>query len=141
MRPADGDQQKHGSEHRTVLVAEDEVLIRLAVAEYLRDCGYRVLEAASGLDAKAVLESGIAVDVLFSDVMMPGEMNGFALAQWVRANRPEIEVVLTSGVHRMAQDAAELCGVIDFVNKPYKHEHVGERISALLAARAARSAQ
>ena len=82
-----------------ILVVEDEVLIRLVIAQYLRDCGYRVIEAAHADEALLVLrKSEIAIDVLFTDVEMPGSMDGFALAQWVRSNRPDMDVVMAGSV-------------------------------------------
>ena len=81
----------------TVLVVEDEVLVRLAVARYLRGSGLQVLEAANGAEAVAILSADIAVDVVCSHVQMPGDLNGFALARWVRSNRPSIQTLLTSG--------------------------------------------
>jgi CheY-like chemotaxis protein len=65
---------------QTILVVEDEVLIRLPLAEYLRDCGYSVFEASNVAEAKAVLDADTPVDLVFSDVNMPGNENGFALA-------------------------------------------------------------
>ena len=94
----------------TVLVVEDEVLIRLVIADYLRDCGYKVHEAVSGEEAIAILQAPeVSIDVVFSDVEMPGSMDGFALARWVRANKPGMEVILTSGIERSADIAATLC--------------------------------
>jgi CheY-like chemotaxis protein len=73
----------------TVLVVEDEVLVRLAIAEYLRDCGYRVIEASSADEAILVLQQPeLTIDVVFTDIEMPGPMDGFGLAQWTRTNRP-----------------------------------------------------
>jgi response regulator RpfG family c-di-GMP phosphodiesterase len=70
---------------QTVLVVEDEVFIRLVISEYLRDCGYRVIEAANADEALIVLEHlEIAVDVVFSDIEMPGSIGGFDLANWLR---------------------------------------------------------
>src|SRR5262245_49587146 len=87
----------------TVLVVEDEVLIRATIAGYLRECEYRAIEATNGDEALAVLrQPGIAIDVLFSDVEMPGSINGYALAQWVRAHRPEITVVLVGSLPEAA---------------------------------------
>lgn len=120
-----------------VLVVEDEVLIRFAIAEYLRECGYTVIEAATGSEAKAVFEAHVAVNVVFSDIQMPGEMDGFALARWVRANHPEIPVVLTSGVARAADAAEDLCESGPLMAKPYEARDVENRIKLLLAARAA----
>jgi CheY-like chemotaxis protein len=94
----------------TVLVVEDEVLLRLIISEYLRDCGYRVVEAANADEAVLVLgHQHLAVDILFSDIDMPGSMDGFGLAQWTRSNRPGLEVILTGSVPRAVNAAASLC--------------------------------
>jgi DNA-binding response OmpR family regulator len=119
----------------TVLVVEDEVLIRMATAEYLRGCGYRVVEAGSGDEAVAVLETDIRVDVVFTDVTMPGTLNGFGLAQWVRRERPGVRVIVTSGVARTAQEAQDLCAHGPLMEKPYDHSEVDRRIQALLRRR------
>lgn len=66
---------------RVILVVDDDVLIRLAIAEYLRECGFHVFEAADGAEAVTILNAAeLAVDLVFSDVQMP-RMDGFALAQ------------------------------------------------------------
>ena len=119
---------------KSILVVEDEVLIRLAIAEYLRECGYKVHEATHAAEAVAVLESPEAsVDIVFSDVVMPGEMDGFGLARWVRANRPGVEVILTSTVDRSAEVAGMLCEAGPLMKKPYEPQSVVERIKQLLA--------
>jgi CheY-like chemotaxis protein len=92
-----------------VLVVEDEVLLRLVVAEYLRDCGFKVIEAAHADEALMVLKQpDLRIDVLFSDIEMPGSMDGFALAQWTRTNCPGLAVMLTGSVPR-AVNAAAIC--------------------------------
>lgn len=119
---------------KSILVVEDEVLIRLAIAEYLRECGYKVHEATHAAEAVAVLESPeVSVDIVFSDVVMPGEMDGFGLARWVRANRPGVEVILTSTVDRSAEVAGMLCEAGPLMKKPYEPQSVVERIKQLLA--------
>ena len=119
---------------RTVLVVEDEVLIRLVIADYLRECGYRVHEAANADEALAVLEApNVAVDIVFSDVIMPGSMDGFGLARWIRANRPQVDVVLTSGIDRSAEIAGVLCEAGPLLEKPYEPQSVVDRIKQLLA--------
>ncbi|MBV1698361.1 MAG: response regulator [Hyphomicrobiales bacterium] len=118
-----------------ILVVEDEVLLRLAICDYLRDCGYKVIEAVSGDEAVIVLtKSQLEIDVLFSDVELPGGMDGFALAQWARANRPSVEVILTGSVPRAVNAAADLCEEGP-VPKPYHPQVVHDRIRRLLAAR------
>lgn len=117
----------------TILVVDDEVLVRTVVSEYLRDCGFSAVEAASGDEALAVLSSELDVDVVFSDVEMPGSINGFGLAQWVRRHRPELKVILTSGNASKASDARDLCAQGGFVAKPYAIEDLASRIARLLA--------
>jgi CheY-like chemotaxis protein len=119
----------------TVLVVEDEVLLRLSIATYLRDCGYKVIEAADADEAVLVLErSELDIDVLFTDIEMPGAMDGFGLAQWTRANRPGLDVILTGSAPRAVNAAATLCedGPMP---KPYQPQLVHDRIRRLLAAR------
>jgi CheY-like chemotaxis protein len=118
----------------TVLVVEDEVLIRLVIADYLRDCGYKVHEAANADEALAILQAPeVSIDVVFSDVEMPGSMDGFGLARWVRSNKPDIQVILTSGVQRSADIAATLCEAGPLLQKPYPSEDVVQRVRQLTA--------
>jgi DNA-binding response OmpR family regulator len=119
----------------TVLVVEDEVLLRLSIAAYLRDCGYKVIEAADADEAVLVLKQpDLEIDVLFTDVEMAGDMDGFGLAQWTRANRPGLDVILTGSAPSAVNAAATLCedGPLP---KPYEPQLVLDRIRRLLAAR------
>ncbi len=119
---------------QTVLVVEDEVLIRLVIADYLRECGYRVHEAVSAEEAVAILQAlDVSIDVVFSDVEMPGGMDGFGLARWVRSNKPGIQVILTSGAERSADIAATLCEAGPLLKKPYPSQDVVDRIRQLAA--------
>lgn len=118
-----------------VLVVEDEVLVRMVIAEYLRDCAYVVIEAGSAQEALALFKADVEVDVVFSDIQMPGAMDGFGLAQWVRQNRPGVEVILTSGAASAAGKAADLCNDGPLMPKPYDSDDVDRRIKQLLAAR------
>ena len=75
----------------TVLVVEDEVVIRSSISEYLRRCAYRVLEAGDAEEALVILRKpSVKVDVLFTNIEMPGSVNGFELARRARELRPEI---------------------------------------------------
>jgi CheY-like chemotaxis protein len=118
----------------TVLVVEDEELIRTTAAEYLRECGYRVIEAASGDEAVAVLSAGESVDIVFSDVRMPGERDGIALARWMRAHCPGIRVLLTSGYLGVGRQVSELGADAPFLPKPYRydalHRHIRQAIDS-----------
>ena len=95
--------------NQTVLVADGDVIVRIALSDYLRACGFTVFEAADGAEAKAILRSGLAVTTLLSDAQLAGAVNGFALAQWVRRYRPTVGVLLTTTIASKAQTAASLC--------------------------------
>ena len=112
----------------TVLVTDDDVLTRIAVSEYLRDCGYRVIEASGGLEAKTVLTNGPEIHVLFADARLAGDDNGFALAQWARRNRPGLQVLLSTGLARKSEAAAGLCSH-HTPSPPASHLH--ERIEGM----------
>jgi DNA-binding response OmpR family regulator len=116
-----------------VLVVEDDVLVRTVVAAYLRECGFDVVEAGGADEAIRVLEADIRVDIVFSDVNMPGRMDGFGLAQWLRRERPGLKVILTTGAGRAVKEAGELCEYGPILAKPYDHAELERRIRALLA--------
>ena len=120
------------AEPPTVLVVEDEVLVRMAVSDYLRECGYRVVEAGSAEEAIKVLEGDVRIDVVFTDVQMPGAMDGFGLARWARRERPSIRVILTTGVARAAQQAGDLCEEGPMMAKPYSNAELERWIRSLL---------
>jgi DNA-binding NtrC family response regulator len=116
---------------------EDDVLIRMPIAQYLRDCGYKVIEAVNADEAIAVLShEETAVDIVFSDIEMPGSIDGFELAKWVRAHRPAVDVILTGTVPRSVNAAKDLCDESP-LPKPYQAQAVHDHIRRLLAARKA----
>ena len=113
------------------------MLVRTPICQYLRDCGYRVLEAASADEATTILQKpDIQIDVILSDVEMRGKMNGFGFAQWARSVRPGVDIVLAGTPERTAHAAGELCEQGPILVKPYDHKIVLDRIKRLLAARA-----
>jgi DNA-binding NtrC family response regulator len=126
--------------HRTVLLVEDDVLVRLSTADYLRSQGYHVIEAGTVVEAGKVLSSGTPVDVVFSDVDLPGATGGLSLAVWLHANYPTIPVILTSGVRAVMPNLSNQ-RVVPFVPKPYDLNQVAALISSLIQAGAARSDQ
>jgi len=104
----------------TVLVVEDEILLRVALADYLRECGFRVYEAGAGQDALAILRvRRTALDLVLSDIDMPGEVDGFALAQWIRKHKPKLPVVLAGSDDKKSEAADGLCRTAHFFAKPY----------------------
>lgn len=133
--PATDRARRFGNGHTrqpTILVVEDGLLVRLAISDYLRDCGYRVLEAANAEDAQRILQAAEPVEVMFSDIDLGSGMNGFALAKWVRQAYPAIRIILTSGAARAAEEAAALCDG-PLVHKPYSYEMLADQIGQMLA--------
>jgi|SRR5579863_1472932 len=114
-----------------LLIVEDHFLTRCTAAVYLREAGYRVIEAADAEEAISVLCSGARVDLVFSDVYMPGALDGHGLARWVAQHQPALPVLLTSAA---PQDAAVLASgsARRFLAKPYKLTEVRQLIVALL---------
>jgi DNA-binding response OmpR family regulator len=114
----------------TVLVVERDILARMVLADYLRDCGYKVVEGVNSDDVLAVLEAGKKIDVVLAEVELGGGINGFELARLIRRNHPDIDVILTSGATGAAERAGDLCeeGPLE---KPYHPEEVVRRINAL----------
>jgi len=117
----------------TLLIVEDEILVRLAVADYLRDCGHRILEASSAEEAQAILRSGEPVEILFSDINLGAGLSGFDLARWVREEYPSVRILLASGVAWLAGEAENLCDGPVLV-KPYSFDSLGEHVKRLLGA-------
>jgi CheY-like chemotaxis protein len=118
-----------------ILFVEDDIIVRMATAQYLRDCGYRVIEANGADEAIEVLKTDTPIDVVFTDVQMPGSLDGFGLAQWVRRERPGLRVIITSGVARTADQAGDLCADGPLLAKPYAPEDLERRIRILLDSR------
>ena len=116
-----------GPTERTVLVVEDETLLRLMLSDYLLEAGFNVLEAFSADDAIRKIETN-DVDIIFSDVHMPGRMDGFGLAHWVRSHRPELPVLLTSGVANSRDAANQGLAPDSFLAKPYDLGNLADEI-------------
>ena len=120
----------------TILVVEDEVLLRVALAEYLRECGFKVYEAGNGAEAIALLKSRkYLIDLVLSDVDMP-EVDGFALAQWVHKYRPGLPIRLASGDRKKSDNAKTLCENEPFFAKPYDLKKVVAFVRNAIEARA-----
>ena len=110
----------------TVLVVEDDDLVRMNAVEMLEDAGLRVLEASDADEAWTILQDHDDIGALFTDIDMPGSMNGFSLAEKVAAHWPTIRLVLTSGKHRLAGREVPANGL--FVPKPYRSAQVLDAI-------------
>jgi CheY-like chemotaxis protein len=114
----------------TVLIVEDEFLVRWAAAEFLRERGYTVIEATTVADAISIFELGTHIDIVFSDVNMPGELTGHALAEWLDRNHPNLPLLLTSGSATEA-DKLRTTPKRRFVVKPYELGEVCAHIESM----------
>ena len=121
--------QEEVARQPAVLVVEDEILIRSAVAEFLRSAGYKVIEAADADEAVAVCASGTPIHLVFSDINMPGALDGIGLARWIADRHRRIPIILTSAAGH-AQRAREIGAT--FLPKPYRLAEAVRRISTLL---------
>ena len=119
---ADQSSTNTSDQPQSVLIVEDEPLVRAALSDYLQQCGFRVLEASTANEAiSIILQPDIDIDLVFSDVKMPGPLDGLGLAQWIRANRPQLPIILTSGDLQKASAAKALCDDTQlFMSKPYE---------------------
>jgi CheY-like chemotaxis protein len=113
----------------TILVVEDEILVRLMIAEELRGQDYNVLEAASADEACSVLQSGVKIDLVLTDIRMPGSIDGAGLVHLIRVERPALKVVLASG-HR--PETALVDRADGFFLKPYDVAKLLQHIKALV---------
>ena len=124
-------QEIGGSE--TVFVVEDDDAVRSHVEKTLTRLGYRVIVASDGADALARLPDLPAFDLLFTDVVMPGGMNGRELARAVRSQRPDVQVLFTSGytenaiVHHGRLDPG-----VHLLSKPYRRKALAEKVRQVL---------
>lgn len=126
MRPNDTDKPE------TVLVVEDDVITRLVLADYLRQCGYRVFEAASGEEALAVLDHpDWPVDVVLTHAGSDGPSEGFSLVRHVRARYPGVEVILAGTPSGAAEAAGDLCERGPDLARPYDPKLAVEKIRML----------
>jgi CheY-like chemotaxis protein len=112
------------------MVVEPDVLVRMTVSDYLRECGYRVVEAITGEEALSILGAGVKVDTILSAIKLQGALDGFALAQRIREGFSGVEVVLTTGIAMTAKKAGELCGQ-SRGKRPYHPDLIIDRLKLL----------
>ncbi len=117
----------------TVLVVDDEIMTRVVIADYLRDCGYRVFEAGGPEDAIELLNSPLKIDIVFTDLELPGRSSGLELARWIRRRHAGVKVIVSTGLHSAAELAEDLCDAGPPIVKPYDSNAVVERIRSLKA--------
>ncbi len=116
-----------------MLIIDADIRVRHPLAEYLRGCGYRVLQASNTAQARRYFgQSDCSVNLVLVDAAAPEE-GGFAFAQWVRTNHPGTQVLLAGSVEAAAKKAGDACEQGPALRKPYDHRIVADRIRRLLA--------
>ena len=116
---------------QTVLVVEDEVLLRMDIVEELESRGFEVLEAGNAQEAIAVLNEQSDIRLVFTDIDMPGSMNGLMLAAAVRDRWPPVQIIVTSG-HRDVS-TSDLPEGSRFFDKPYSPDAVASAMREMIA--------
>jgi DNA-binding NtrC family response regulator len=117
-----------------ILLVECDIIVRNPLAEYLRDCGYRVLEAVNAAEARKLLDAAGDISLVLADGDAP-EGGGFVLQAWIRENFPRIQVILAGSIMRAVEKARDICKDGPAVSKPYHHQSVLDTIRRRLAAR------
>jgi len=114
-----------------VLIVEDEPLVRTIAADIVMDAGYRAFEACDAADAIAILEGRDDIAAVFTDIEMPGDMNGLDLAAAIRSRWPATALLITSG--RVRPGGSMLPVGADFIPKPYHPDELISQLAGLLA--------
>ncbi|WP_421991023.1 PAS domain S-box protein [Qipengyuania sp.] len=131
-RPASGLVTAQGNDE-VILVVEDDEDVRATVVEQLGNLGYRVIEASSADSALAIIQCGISIDLLFTDVVMPGKLRSPELARMAKERMPNLAVLFTSGYTKNAiVHGGKLDDDIELISKPYSTEQLSQKIRATL---------
>jgi len=120
------------SKRPVVLVVEDEMLLRMDAVEMIRSAGFEVVEAENADDAIGILEVRRDITVVFTDMQMPGSMDGLKLARAVRSRWPPIKIVATSGLVDVGEKDLPEGG--RFLAKPYQSKELTDVLRELMAA-------
>ncbi len=115
-----------------ILLVEDNDKVREATVNRLESLGYAVLEAKTGAEAITLLESGQPIALVFSDIVMPGGVTGYDVAEWVRSMKPDLRVLLTSGYSDMPLAVSEAARKINVLAKPYTREQLARALREAL---------
>lgn len=123
-------------EAASVLIVDSDILVRHALADYLRHCGYKVVEVGNSDEALIAMQATeLSIDIVICDVGVKGSLSGFALASWVRHHKPELEIRLAGSLDAAAGTAADLCESGPQLARPYDPQGVVDYIKKLRGAR------
>ena len=119
---------------KTTLLVEDDEDVRVTTAEMLSELGYSVLRATDADSALVIVESGAAIDLLFTDIGMPGTLRAPELARKAQQKIPGIAVLFTTGyVENAALHGGQLGGAINLITKPYARDQLGRKLRQILS--------
>jgi CheY-like chemotaxis protein len=121
--------QSAGVRRPIILIVEDEFLLRMNAAEMIQDAGFDVVEAGNADEAIAILEARPDIHVVFTDIQMPGSMDGLKLARFVRGRWPPIKIIATSGNVVIRDGDLPEGGV--FLPKPYTFDSIATTLREL----------
>ena len=120
-------------ELQRLIVVDGDVLVRHVLSDYLRTCGFTVIEAATTDEAVSVLsDATVDIHAMLCDADAPGQSSAFELRAWSRKERPEIEVILAGNVASAANKAAELCDEGPQLKRPYDPQSIADYIKRLM---------
>jgi CheY-like chemotaxis protein len=116
----------------TILVVEDNPNVRKTVIRQLHDLGYKTVEVDGGARALRLVKDGLAFDLLLTDVVMPGGITGYQLAEELRSDRPDLKVLFTSGYTDLAAASGHSARKDPLLSKPYRKQDLGRAVRAVL---------
>jgi two-component system, response regulator PdtaR len=122
--------QQHACSRPVVLVVEDEVLLRWTAVAIIEEAGFDVVEAGTGIEAISILEKRSDIRTVFTDIEMPGSINGIHLAHLIRTRWPSIRIIATSGRFRLRED--DLPAGARFLHKPYAVANLTDALRELM---------
>ncbi len=116
----------------TILVVEDNPNVRKTVVRQLHDLGYKTVEADGGAEAMQLVKNGLAYDLLLTDIVMPGGITGYQLADQLRIGRPDLKILFSSGYTELAAAGEDLARKDPLLSKPYRKQDLGRMIRVIL---------
>lgn len=120
--------------HETILCVEDDEIVREFVAQRLQALGYKTIISASPAEALAVIRGGTPIDLVFTDILMPGSMDGWQLADAIRQIRPHMKILYTTGYSNVSSERMGSVAGIHLLEKPYRLSRLAQMIRQAIAA-------
>lgn len=127
-------QQNRNAEADCVIIADIDVLVRYAISDYLRSCGYTVIETSTSDETLTVLqEVKTVIDAMICDAEICGSINAFELFRLARSLQPHLQIILAGSIESSAKAAAQMCDHGPYLSRPYDPQGAADYIKRLLA--------